>query len=348
MEDYTLHTPPSLAHLIALSDDVGVIQHAFSDVPNRSTGYCVDDVARAFLVSCKASEVPELRETAISLGRRYLAFLLDAQRPDGCFRNFMGYDRRWQDDLGSEDAQGRAISALGYAARFAPLPSWRDLAASMVVRAIPQLEGFHYLRGIALAAAGLVHTIGILSEAPIALRLIEERLLRALERTETPNWVWFEEKMTYDNARLSAALLHAGIALENEAACVAGLRTLDFYENLVFRDGMFVPIGNRGWSERNGNHAIYAQQPLEVAATIDAERVAFTATGDAGRVERAREAWQWFLGRNLDGRLMIAAGGCYDGLDENGHNRNMGAESSLAYLQSAFAMRELDREQSFS
>ncbi len=85
---------PVLDHLCALSDDVGIIQHAIYDVPNRSTGYCTDDVARALIVAHRSERNTRRRdERALVLGRRYLAFLVDAQLADGRFHNFMSYAR---------------------------------------------------------------------------------------------------------------------------------------------------------------------------------------------------------------------------------------------------------------
>ena len=45
----------------------------------------------------------------------------------------------------------------------------------------------------------------------------------------------------------------------------------------------------------------------------------------------------WYDGKNLLGVGMAHAGGCYDGLEADGPNRNMGAESTLAYLAAAHA-----------
>lgn len=145
---------PSLDHLVALSDDTGIVQHAVLDVPNRSTGYCTDDVARAFIVACLASSHERLREDALRLGRTYLSFLHDAQLPDGRFHNFMSYDRSWLDEVGSEDSIGRAIWALGVGTHCAPKASWRTLCAEMANRAAPRTAEFTFLRARAYAASG--------------------------------------------------------------------------------------------------------------------------------------------------------------------------------------------------
>jgi hypothetical protein len=105
---------------MTLSDDVGVIQHAVEDVPHRATGYCTDDISRAFMVVLAKLEIDPHDTVAERLAPIYLSFLHDAQLEDGRFHNFMGYDRTWLDLVGTHDSVGRALWSLGYAMRYAP------------------------------------------------------------------------------------------------------------------------------------------------------------------------------------------------------------------------------------
>ncbi len=107
-----------------------------------------------------------------------------------------------------------------------------------------------------------------------------------------------------------------------------------------FENGTFVPIGNRGWYPRGGPRALYGQQPLEACALIDAELAAFDATGDARHLADAELGLAWYYGKNSRSETMAHGGGCYDGLEEDAVNRNMGAESTLALLAGAYAMGE--------
>ena len=334
--------PPSLEHLAALSDDVGVAQHATYDVPNRHEGYCTDDVARAFVVALAASEHDRERDTAVRLAHTYLAFLLHAQRPDGRFANFMSYERVWLDDVGTPDSNGRAIWALGIGARHAPRESWRHLCAERLERALPHVRDLGFLRSRAYASLGLVRALdarGRRDDAIAAeLRDVAADFARRHRETATPEWDWFETELTYDNARLPEALLRIGTVLEDAAAIELGLRALAFYERLCIEDGVFVPIGNAGWFRRGGPRARYAQQPLEAASLVDAALAAEAATGDRRFRRLAECGLEWFYGRNARNVVMAVGGGCYDGLEEVGVNRNMGAESTLAYLASAFAL----------
>jgi hypothetical protein len=144
--------------------------------------------------------------------------------------------------------------------------------------------------------------------------------------------------MTYDNARLPEALIRAGQALGDQALTDAGLRMLSFYAGVVIEGGMFVPVGNNGWYPRGGTKARYGQQPIEAAGMIDASLAAYAATDDDVHLRHAEIAFEWFFGANTAGQSLVANGGCCDGIDPQGPNPNMGAESTLAYLQAATAI----------
>jgi len=339
--------PPSLDHLIALSDDVGVIQHAVSDLPNRETGYCTDDVARAFLVAVISANFDRLREPAVRLGRIYLAFLHHAQREDGQFRNFMGYDRAWLDEVGTEDSNGRALWAIGYGMRYAPRPEWRDVCRRMLELALPNVARMTHLRSRAYAAIGLVHAFEALDRRSpgieATLRSIAQELIERRDAVRSDGWDWFEDHMTYDNARLPEALLRIGSVLDERAWVEAGLRTLDFYESVVLEGGVFVPIGNDGWHSRGGRRARFGQQPLEAAAMIDACLEAYGITGLLRYLRAAESAFAWFHGTNSENLEVVNGAGCRDGLERNWVNENMGAESTLAYLASALAVAQPSR-----
>lgn len=335
---------PVLDHLLALSDDVGIVQHAIFDVPNRETGYCVDDVARAFMVALSAAREPEYTGEALSLASTYLAFLYHAQLPDGRFRNFMSYERTWLEDVGSDDSMGRAIWALGYGVRFAPKARWRLLCANMLERALPAAMSFRFVRSAAFASLGLAHAKDGHSVPAAALERTAAHLGGLLrdehERHRAPGWEWFEQVMTYDNGRLPEALIRLGTAFGDGELVRIGLTSAEFLSNLVTIDGRFVPIGNDGWHERGVRRALYSQQPLEAAAMVDLGLVAAQASGHEHWYRVAERAFDWFHGRNTLEVPLVRDGGCCDGLEVFGPNENMGAESTLAYLSSAFALAQ--------
>ncbi len=339
-------TLPSLSHLGVLSDDTGIIQHAIYSVPNRSTGYCTDNVARAFLVALAAARREHLRPEALRLAGIYLAFLWDAQLPDGRFHNFMAYDRTWLDEVGGDDAVGRAIWSIGYGLRHAPSGDWQAVCERLLRQSLPILTSLEHPRSQAYACLGLANAVQTDRElrAPLAAALrtllADLHALYAAERAD--DWEWFEGSMVYDNARLPEALIRGGIALGDRSLVESGLTTLAFYESVTIEGERFVPIGNDGWHRRGGHRARFDQQPLEAAAMVDAELAALAVTGDRRRLQLAEVAFSWFVGGNALGAVLVHDGGCCDGLSDREVNRNMGAESTLAYLGAAFALAEAE------
>lgn len=327
---------------MTLSDDVGVAQHALETVPNRKFGYCTDDVARAFMVALAHSRLAPSDRASPRLASIYLAFLQHAQRDDGRFHNFMAYDRTWSDEIGTHDSCGRAIWALGYGAANATTEPWRRVCRTLLDRALPSLDGLEYLRSRAYATLGFAHAQVALCDPKYerALKYLGDELLAAYRAHADDEWRWFENVMTYDNARLPEALMRAGVALREPRYCSVGFEALAFYERVTMEDGIHVPIGNEGWYERGGTRARYAQQPLEAFAMVDAELIAFDLTGDASHFATAEIAMDWYYGKNSRGIVMAHGGACYDGLAEATVNYNRGAESTLAFLAAAYAMAQ--------
>lgn len=319
-----------------------MIQHALETVPNRETGYCSDDVARAFIVALARLRHAPSDVVAERLAGTYLAFLAHAQLDDGRFHNFMAYDRTWLDGAGSQDSFGRALWALGYGLAGAPNKSWRRVCRILFDRALPAIGSLDFVRSQAFAMLGLAHALAEVRETgyAAALRALGDALLASYQASRTEDWQWYESEMTYDNARLPEAMIRAGQALGAARFGEVGLQTLAFYEATTIEDGIFVPIGNDGWYRRGGRRARYAQQPLEAYALADAELAAFDATGDATHFANAEVGLAWFYGKNSRGVTMAHGGGCYDGLEEDSVNHNMGAESTLAMLATGYAVAE--------
>ncbi len=326
---------------------MGVIQHATEDIPNRATGYCTDDVARALIVVYQKLAIDPGDAEALRLAPIYLAFLQDAQLPDGRFHNFMGYDRQWLDCVGTHDSVGRALWALGFGMRYAPRATWRRLCKKLLNKGLNSIDWLQYSRSQSYAIIGLAHALHA-SIADIelpayseALRKLGGALKARFDATCVADWEWFEDIMTYDNARLAEAMVRSGTALADEDLKTTGLRALAFYERVTIEDGVFVPIGNEGWYPRGGPRARYSQQPLEAVSLVDAAMAAHEATGDPGFLGSAQMGLDWYVGRNSRGIAMANGGGCLDGLNETSVNLNMGAESTLAYLSAAYSVAAL-------
>jgi hypothetical protein len=256
----------------------------------------------------------------------------------------MGYDRTWLDAVGTHDSVGRALWSLGYGMRYAPRGSWRRVSKKLFSKGLAAVDWLQWPRAQAYTVIGLAHACessvadGEIPQYRELLRTLAQQLKERYLETRGADWHWFENVMTYDNARLPEALLRAGLTLHDDELLAIGLRTFDFYTKVTVEDGVFVPIGNEGWYERGGPRPRYCQQPLEAVALVDAALVAFDATGDPAHRTTAQIGLDWYLGRNTRGIVMARNGGCLDGLNESSVNMNMGAESTLAYLASAYAL----------
>ncbi len=326
-------------HLIRLTDDVGILQHAKFIVPNRDHGYCTDDNARALIAVLMAQDLaPDSRELR-NLDCRYLSFLLHAFNEEkNRFRNFMGYDRRWEEEEGSEDSHGRAVWSLGVAIALAKTKDLSNSALDIFERAAAAILDFPYPRSWAFGIVG-IHAYLRRFSGDTEIRRYREKLAYLLfdlySANATDDWPWIEDTVTYDNGKIPQALLMSGQWLPNGDMIQAGLRSLEWLLRIQTDEkGYFIPIGNRGWFTKNGSKARFDQQPLEAQSILEACIEAYRVTQDKKWTIEAHRCLEWFLGRNDINTALYdyKSGGCYDGLNANSPNRNQGAESTLAWL----------------
>jgi glycosyltransferase involved in cell wall biosynthesis len=338
-----------LTHFLSMCDDTGLLQHAIRSVPDRSHGYCVDDNARALLLAC-ALNAPGEKPLSEALIARIAAFVQHAWSPETRrFRNFMGFDRRWLEPSGSEDSHGRALWALGECARCDPRGSRRAWAKALFAEAAPSVESFHSPRAWAFTLLGLESLRDMdprNSAAKELQHLLGDRLMALLATVETSDWVWFEDSLAYDNARLSQALIATGVSTGRQNYVAAGLRSLRWLMALqTAPSGGFRPVGSHSFGDRRQQPRAFDQQPLEATATIAACLAAWRADGDSVWRDYAVRAFAWFQGANdLSISLVdLETGSCCDGLHPDRANENQGAESVLSYLLGLAQLRHLER-----
>lgn len=344
----------NLEHLRLMTDETGVLQHAVFSVPRYDDGYCVDDNARALLLTALVEDAgTEDARTVRALGSRYLAFMSHAFNKDiGRFRNFMSYSRRWLDECGSEDSHGRALWALGTVVGRAGEPGRQSLGGHLFHDALPPISSFTSPRSWAYALLGIDEYLRAFqgdSNVQSVRETLAERLLDLFRRVSRPEWPWFEDSVTYCNARLSQALIVSGSRMDREEMTAAGLRSLAWLASIqTSEEGYFAPIGSNGFYRRGGQKAIFDQQPVEACAMISGCLEALRATGDVRWSAHARRAFSWFLGQNqLQEPLYDAmTGGCRDGLHADRVNENQGAESTLSFLLALSEMRSAERARS--
>jgi len=324
-------------HLLTLVDDVGIIQHAHGIIPNRETGYCVDDVARLAVVSMALARRDGQPWT--SLLYRALAFLHDAA-DEGGMRNFMGYDRRWLDEPHVGDHVGRSIWALGQILATAWIPAVVGPTRDLLDRLVRSLDGDVSLRTAAYTVLGLsrLDADRLDAEGRQLLARLVDQLADAYHEHAGDGWLWFESSLSYDNARLAQALISGGHALGRDDLVADGLEALRWFGDECGLDGDALRLtGHLGRPRHEPAPGGGDEQPLDAAALVEAELTAYSVTRRAEHGARATRAFEWFLGRNHLRRPLydFATGGCSDGLGADDVNANEGAESTLAFHRAA-------------
>ena len=334
----------SLTHVLRLTDDTGIVQHAKYGIPNLKEGYCLDDNARALIMALMAYQRSKSKE-AFELLPIYLSYIHYMQTEDGNFRNFLSFNRQYLDEVGSEDSFGRTIWSLGYLIGGAASNSYREFAIELFHKSTPHFKSLHHLRGMANTIIGLslyLQTFptdeGMVSE----LARLTQPLIDAYEHTESDDWQWFEDKLTYDNAILPLALLHSCEITGNDRAKQIALKTMTFLDDLTLSNRYFSPVGNDGWYYRGGSFPTFDQQAIETMAMVLMHFQAYQIFRKPEYIEKMFLCYRWFLGENTLRAPLYdhETKGCCDGLLPTGINRNQGAESTLAYMISHLTVLE--------
>ncbi len=335
-----------LDHLSQMTDSTGIFQHAILTVPNFSEGYCTDDNARAFILSALLDELKEEPARVGALSSTYAAFLNHAfDEQTKRFHNFLSFDRRWLDEQGSEDCHARAVWALGVGVGRSPHRSFQILAGQLFARALPVVVEFTSPRAWAFCLIGIHEYLRRLSGDRLVSQIREglrARLMDIYDRASHPDWPWFEEELSYDNAKLAHALILSGRVNGYQKAFDRGLEALRWLVKVqTSENGHFRPIGSNGFYQRGGTPSAFDQQPIEAYAMVSACLEAYRATSDSWWYEQAHRAFDWFLGWNDLGLELhsINTGGCCDALHVDRVNMNQGAESTLAFLLSLAEMK---------
>jgi glycosyltransferase involved in cell wall biosynthesis len=334
---------PALDHLVRLTDDTGLLQHAKFTVAYRAHGYATDDNARGTIaLAGYFAQYPDPQ--ALRPLDTYLSFIMHAQNLDGTFRNFLGFDRRWDTDEPAHDGLGRTLWALGAIMANPPAPAYLSVVKDYFDRSVGHVQG-QAPRGMAYSILGMCDYLRQFpgaSDIKRELDLAADSLIGQYRESRCPDWDWFEDILTYDNAVLPHALLAAGLTLNNSTYAEVALRTAEFLLENTFDGDHFSFIGCRGWYERGKTRAVFDQQPIDAAATVLMLRAAYDVTRDDKFLSLQRTAFDWFLGTN-DLRAPLydfRTKGCADGLMASGVNGNQGAESMVSFLLSLLSVLE--------
>ncbi|MBF9016746.1 MULTISPECIES: glycosyltransferase family 4 protein [unclassified Oceanispirochaeta] len=326
----------SMDHVSRMTDTSGILQHAKYNIPKWNDGYCVDDNSRALLMASMAYQQFKDPEV-LRLMSYYLSFIQYMQNDDGTIRNFLGYDRQYLDEKGSEDSFGRTIWALGFLVRSLPSDSYSELARELFLNSYSQFDALSSLRGIANTILGVCHWLhrypgdeGMLR----TLKLLTSKILPRYGDHNKGDWHWFEQSLSYDNGIIPYALLHSYEITSDVETLSIALESLQFLENVVFKESSLSLVGSENWYTNGEECSDFDQQPLDAMSIVLMFHQAYMVTRDKRHLQKMFDSFLWFLGEN-DLRIPLydfETKGCNDGLKIHGVNRNQGAESTLAYL----------------
>lgn len=324
-----------LDHLFRLTDSTGIVQHARHHLPYYEEGYCTDDNARALILTQILQEAGLGDQKLAKAADNYCAFINHAYTDEHRrFRNFMSYDRRWLEEVGSDDSTGRTIWALGTCIGRATERNTVTWAMSLLENVLPTMANMSSPRAWAFALLGIHEYQKKFNDDRLAKniqRQLLDKLIFRYTETATEDWPWFENTLSYDNAVLAHSLLRSG----DEKLINIGLHSLRWLVDLqTAQNGHFQPIGSNGFYTKGQPRAYFDQQPLEAQSTMSACLTAFEVTGDEEWQRTAIRVFKWFSGLNDLGLPLYdqQTGGCRDGLHIDRVNQNQGAESTLSYL----------------
>jgi hypothetical protein len=273
---------------------------------------------------------------------RYLSLLEFARRPGGGFHNLLSYQRHWLNTDSNGDCQGQAVRALSEVLGSNLPDDYRILAQELIEAALPTLADLRSLRAQAyvilawgnLWSAESLARGSLLASLETVARSAAQRLLECHQRSQRPDWPWFESRMTYANAVLPHALYVAAKRWPKEPFLDVADASFAFLDRETTVEDHFWPVGNAGWYPHGEDKAPYDQQPVEAVTMAEAAIAAFNLLGHAKYLDTFRRARNWFHGQNSRGQPLVdvRSGACFDGLQPTGVNRNQGSESTLAYL----------------
>lgn len=332
----------NMNYLKILTDDTGIVQHTVYGVPDFAHDYSSDDAGRA-IVACVQYFNLFKDESVLILLDKYLAFLSYARQGNGWFYNYMNYQKGFPAQEISQDTFGRCLWGLGAAASLVQNRDQNILAKELLEKSIPLLNRLTATRAQAYSACGLANYLLYHPDAKTAetgLRLIADSLLERYRQNASKTWRWFENFLTYDNARLPQALLLSYKHFSDPAYLETALEALDFLSEIQYQAGYFDLIGNQGWYQKEGERAVFCQQPLDAGALTEAFLLAAELSGQRKYMDLAYAAFQWYLGRNRLGKPLYnpTTGACADGLGADGLSKNQGAESTISFLLALVAL----------
>jgi glycosyltransferase involved in cell wall biosynthesis len=336
----------NLSHLKKMTDSFGMLQFSNGIIPDKDSGYMVDDNARALLLCSKYYKLANEKNEIIELMNIYLNFIEKMQLENGKILNYADSKKEIDAKSFSEDAFGRAIWAVSSIASNNHLPiKMRKQAEKILVKAFPEMKKLKFARSISFALLGITNYSKKKTSAENikVINLFAEKLLEYYNENSSKEWKWFEKALTYCNGRIPEALFSAYLITGNKRYSEIAEESLDFLINVTFEKDYFAPVGQEGWFFMDGKKAHFDQQPIDASAMVDVLISAHQATSKEKYLKKAFVAFKWFLGKNQINCVVYdkKTGGCRDGIGHSVPNYNEGAESTIAYLLSRVSIESV-------
>jgi glycosyltransferase involved in cell wall biosynthesis len=338
----------NMKHLAKMTTKVGIIQFSKISQPDVTSGYTLDDNARALVASCMHLKMTG-DEKNIFYIEKYLSFIKLCLQKDGRFLNYIDFDNNFTDQnstVNLDDANGRAIWALGYLiSEESLLPEKLVITANeMFQRVIPNILKMHSPRAMAFAIKGLYfyQRVTDTSENLDLIITLANRLVQMYKHETSNTWKWFESYLTYANSILPEAMLYTWLITGVEIYRDIARSSFDFLLSKIFNESGIEVISSKKWLKKGEEAGHFGEQPIDVAYTIMTLRKFYDVFSDKDYVVKMETAFNWFLGNNRLHQIMYnpCTGGCYDGMEETHVNLNQGAESTLSYLMARFTVEK--------
>jgi len=343
----------NLDHLKAMTTDVGIIQFSKVNEPDISSGYTLDDNARA-LVTASMSFKQNGAEERIDEIRKYLGFIKLCQQPSGDFLNYMNPEKKFTDQnkaVNLDDSNGRAIWALGYVLLLKGLLPKNIIAEAECVldKALQQVGKIESPRAMAFAIKGIYYRNKVMKspENVELIKLFANRLVKLYKNESAEKWEWFESYLTYANSVLPEAMLYTWLITRESIYKDIAIASFDFLLEHTFNENGIEVISNKTWLHKGQEAGHFGEQPIDVAYTIMTLGKFYDVLKDEEYKKKMVTAFNWFLGNNRLHQIIYnpSTGGCYDGLEETHVNLNQGAESTVSYLMARLTIEKYKDEQ---
>lgn len=330
----------NLDHIKKMTTPLGIIQFSKISIPDISSGYTLDDNARALIAMCSHYKLFRTKED-LKYINTYLNFIKLCQKSNGTFINYV--DKKGNEHLKNsymhiEDSNARAIWALGTVISLKQyLPKEIVVnAINCLVKCLPWSANIQSPRSIGFAVKGLYlyHSVTHDIQAVSIIKKLGKNLLADYYLNVAEDWDWFEDRLTYANSILPEAMLYSYLITSEPTFKKVAIKSFEFLLSKMYNNGNFKVISNNGWYHKNSEPQQYGEQPIDVACTIQTLDIFHKTFGIVKYENMMKVAFSWFLGRNHLKQTIYnpTTGGCHDGLEKENVNLNQGAESTVCYL----------------